>query len=107
MPSRRARDALPVLTLLKDFSRALIAFSMLSFNSSKTISFMRSPSHDGPHVFSADHPPDVPRLVEIENDQGEPVIPAHGYGSCIHYFKIIRQYVGITDFFIHNRIRML
>src|SRR4030042_3874244 len=107
MPSRRDSEALPVLTLLKDFSRALIALSMLSLSSSKITSFMSSTSDDCSHGLSADDPSDVTRLLQIEDDQGKPVIPAHGYRCCIHNFKVTRQYICKAYLFIHYSIGVL
>ncbi len=46
----------------------------------------------------------LPGRLEIEDDKGETVVPAQRDGCCIHYFKVLRQHLGITYFFVHDRI---
>jgi len=61
MPSRRASEALPVLTLLKDFSRAAVAFSHGLLHFLKIRSFMAS-MHQPPTIVPKVSP-QITRLI--------------------------------------------
>src|SRR5512135_3279189 len=101
MPSSSAREARPVRSLPKDFSRNLIFFSMLSFNSEKTRSVisLMSASHDCPHGFPAYDGLDVAFLCDVEHPDGDVIFPAKRNGCCIHNFKVFRQGLGVAYFF--------
>src|SRR5512137_2605273 len=109
MPSRRASEARPVRSLLKDFSRNLIFFSMLSFSSEKirSVISLMSASHDRPYGFAAYDGLDVAFFCDVEHPDGNVVFPTKGYGGCIHYFKVFCQGLGVTDLFVHLCVRML
>src|SRR5512139_2956076 len=106
MPSSRASEARPVRSLLKDFSRNLIFFSMLSFNSEKTRSVisLMSASHDRPYGFPAYDGLDVASLCDVEHSDGDAIFPTKRNGGCIHNFKVFSQGLGVTYFFIHGGI---